>query len=500
MRRVLRPPARAHGTSSSSRSRRRSSTPGSRASRRPPPPPATPALERGQQVLLGSACVYCHTIAGTNASGTVGPDLTHLASRLVARRRRRSRTRPGYLGGWILDPQHVKPGNRMPAPTSPALSSRRSSPTWRACDDGRRRPSSASSARGRSRRRARAGSRTVDHKRIGMRYLVTALRLLPRWRRRGGGDARAARAARTSALLTPEAYNQLFSMHGVTMIFLFVTPMLSGFGNYLVPLMIGARDMAFPRLNALRLLGLPRRRPLHVRGPRARRWRRTPAGSTTRRSRSAVQPGAEHRLLRARPALPRHLDDGRRDQLHRHDPRSCARRECRSTGCRSSAGRSSRRRSRSSSRSRRSRPTACCSSWSATWGFHFFDARAGGDPLLWQHLFWIFGHPDVYIIFLPAVGIVSTIVPVFSRRPMVGYTWVALATMATALARLRRVGAPHVRRRAAAGLADVLRRGEHDDRDPERDPGLRLARDDARRAAGARRRRSCTCSASSSRS
>ena len=52
-------------------------------------------------------------------------------------------------------------------------------------------------------------------------------------------------------LLTPEAYNQLFSMHGVTMIFLFVTPMLSGFGNYFVPLMIGARDMAFPRLNAL---------------------------------------------------------------------------------------------------------------------------------------------------------------------------------------------------------------------------------------------------------
>ncbi|HEY7795096.1 MAG TPA: cbb3-type cytochrome c oxidase subunit I, partial [Gaiellaceae bacterium] len=62
-------------------------------------------------------------------------------------------------------------------------------------------------------------------------------------------------------------------------------------------------------------------------------------------------------------------------------------------------------------------------------GFHFFDLSAGGDPVLWQHLFWIFGHPDVYIIFLPAVGIVSTVVPTFARRPMVAYTWVALSTM-----------------------------------------------------------------------
>jgi cytochrome c oxidase subunit 1/cytochrome c oxidase subunit I+III len=68
---------------------------------------------------------------------------------------------------------------------------------------------------------------------------------------------------------------------------------------------------------------------------------------------------------------------------------------------------------------------------SRKWGFHFFEKATGGDPLLWQHLFWIFGHPDVYIIFLPAVGIVSSIVPVFSRRPMAAYHLVALATMAT---------------------------------------------------------------------
>jgi len=80
---------------------------------RTPAPPATPAAQRGQQVFLGSACVYCHRIAGTNASGEVGPDLTHVASRLSLGAGTIPNTK-GYLGGWILDPQHVKPGNRMP--------------------------------------------------------------------------------------------------------------------------------------------------------------------------------------------------------------------------------------------------------------------------------------------------------------------------------------------------------------------------------------------------
>jgi cytochrome c oxidase subunit 2 len=80
----------------------------------PAPVPQTVAEQRGQQVLLGSSCVYCHTIDGTNASGKIGPDLTHLASRRSIGAGVVPNT-PGYLAGWILDPQHLKPGNKMPS-------------------------------------------------------------------------------------------------------------------------------------------------------------------------------------------------------------------------------------------------------------------------------------------------------------------------------------------------------------------------------------------------
>ena len=122
---------------------------------------------------------------------------------------------------------------------------------------------------------------------------------------------------------------------------------------------------------------------------------------------------------------------------------------------------------------------------SRKWGFHFFDAAHGGDALLWQHLFWIFGHPDVYIIFLPAVGIVSTIIPVFSRRPMVAHTWSrsrrwrpGSSASASGCTTCSRSGLPQAH-------DDLLRGREHGDRDPERHPGLRVARDDHARPAGA---------------
>jgi cytochrome c oxidase subunit 2 len=85
-----------------------------RAEKKPASEPQTDEQVRGQQVLLGSACVYCHRIAGTNASGEIGPDLTHLASRQSIGAALLPMSK-GYLAGWILDPQHWKPGNRMPA-------------------------------------------------------------------------------------------------------------------------------------------------------------------------------------------------------------------------------------------------------------------------------------------------------------------------------------------------------------------------------------------------
>jgi cytochrome c oxidase subunit 2 len=81
---------------------------------KPAPAPASATLVTGQQVLLGSSCVYCHTIAGTNATGRVGPDLTHVGSRRMLAAATIANG-PGPLAGWILDPQHVKPGNHMPA-------------------------------------------------------------------------------------------------------------------------------------------------------------------------------------------------------------------------------------------------------------------------------------------------------------------------------------------------------------------------------------------------
>src|SRR3712207_9588846 len=89
---------------------------------------------------------------------------------------------------------------------------------------------------------------TTDHKRIGIMYLVTTFVFFIL----GGVEALLIRlqlGAAENTLLTPQTYNQLFTMHGTTMVFLFVVPIMAGFGNYFIPLMIGARDMAFPKLN-----------------------------------------------------------------------------------------------------------------------------------------------------------------------------------------------------------------------------------------------------------
>jgi hypothetical protein len=124
---------------------------------------------------------------------------------------------------------------------------------------------------------------SVDHKRIGIRYIVTAFVFLIA----GGIEALIMRlqlAHSDLKILSPEAYNQLFTMHGFTMIFLYAGPVLSGFSNYLWPLLLGSRDMAFPRLNACRI-GFSCSPGLFLYASFPLGLRPMPAGSTTRRSR-----------------------------------------------------------------------------------------------------------------------------------------------------------------------------------------------------------------------
>ena len=270
---------------------------------------------------------------------------------------------------------------------------------------------------------------TVDHKKLGIRYIVTACVFFAL----GGIEAavlRAQLARPDSQLLSPEAYNQLFTMHGTTMMFLFIQPVLSGYSFYLVPLMTGARELAFPRLNTFSyyvflLAGLFLYASFLVgQAPNGGWFAYTPltgprfdAGlnmdfyslgllflgiSTTAGAVNLIvsilrlrAPGmsidrmplllwssltTSFAVIFAMPALTAALGFL---ELERH------------------------------------------------WHFVFFDPALGGNPMLWQHLFWVFGHPWVYIVFLPATGMLSMIIPVFSRRPIIGHTFVALATVTT---------------------------------------------------------------------
>jgi cytochrome c oxidase subunit I+III len=272
---------------------------------------------------------------------------------------------------------------------------------------------------------------TVDHKRIGKRYIYTAFAFFIA----GGIEATIMRAQLASPgleLTGPEEFNQLFSMHGITMIFFFVTPMLFGFGNYFVPLMIGTRDMAFPKLNAFGY------------------WVFLFAGLFVY---SSFLTGAapNNGWFNYPPLSSAEFTPGRNIDFYTLGLGFL--------GISTTVGAVNflvtifKLRAPGMSINRMplyvwgilatsvavvfALPSLTVANAMLALdrlaGFNFFDTRQGGDVILWQHLFWIFGHPDVYIIFLPAVGIVSAIVPVFSRRPIIGYPWLALAMMATAV-------------------------------------------------------------------
>ena len=272
---------------------------------------------------------------------------------------------------------------------------------------------------------------TVDHKKIGILYLFTALFFFAI----GGVEALVLRiqlARPNSSVVSPEAFNQLFTMHGTTMIFLVVMPTLVGFGNYFVPLMIGARDMAFPRLNALSywlfpLGGFLLHFSLIAGGAPSAGWFSYAPLSETAYSSS---PGTDYWILAILV-----LGVG-----------SVA------TAINLIATILT---LRVSGLTIRRLPLFVWMTLVTSilvilalpvlnaavvmllidrrLEAHFFTATGGGNATLWQHFFWTFGHPEVYIMALPAFGMISEIIPVFSRKPIFGYEFIAGSTVAIAV-------------------------------------------------------------------
>ncbi len=269
---------------------------------------------------------------------------------------------------------------------------------------------------------------TVDHKRIGMLYMATAFMFFLL----GGFLAlliRAELALPGAQFLTDQQYNRIFGMHGTTMIFLFVIPLLVGLGNYIVPLQIGARDMAFPRLNALSYWlylfgGLVLYSSWVVpEGAPAIGWtgylplasgQFSPSQGVDLWSISLIILGASSTMgavnfittilnMRA-PGM-----DLWKMPLFTWSVLVTAFMVLLATPMLTGA--------------------LAMQLADRNLGTQFFSAQAG-DPVLWQHLFWFYSHPAVYIMILPAMGVVSEVLPVFSRKPIFGYSAIVWSTIA----------------------------------------------------------------------
>jgi cytochrome c oxidase subunit 1 len=272
---------------------------------------------------------------------------------------------------------------------------------------------------------------TVDHKKIGIMYGVVAMVFFFI----GGFEAlliRAQLAQADGTILSADKYNQMFTMHATTMVFLFVMPMAAAFANYMMPLQIGARDVAFPRLNALSLWtfvfgGIFINTSWFLGGAADGGWFMYAPNSSVPFSPTngvdfwtlgllmtgvASQVGAVNLIVTA---------------LNMRAPGMTLMRMPIFT-------------------------------WMAlvvqflllfaipiitvalflllfqrNFDATFFSVADGADPLLWQHLFWLFGHPEVYILVLPAFGIISEVLPTFSRKPLFGYPFVVFSGAAIGL-------------------------------------------------------------------
>jgi len=272
---------------------------------------------------------------------------------------------------------------------------------------------------------------SVDHKIIGIRYLVTAFVFLLI----GGVEALVMRLQLSRAaadVVSPALYNQLFTMHGVTMLFLFALPILSGFSNYLWPLMIGARDMAFPRVNALGYwlflaagVFLYTSFPLGL-APNAGWFNYVPLASGEYIPRLNIDFFALGMLFLGISTTAGAINFVVTFFKMRAPGMSLDRVPILLWGTLTA--------SFAVIFALPALSAACLFLYlDRHFGTHFYDAAAGGQPLLWQHLFWIFGHPWVYIIVLPAMSMASDMIPTFSRRPLVAYPYVALSTVAVGI-------------------------------------------------------------------
>src|SRR3954466_2170262 len=270
---------------------------------------------------------------------------------------------------------------------------------------------------------------TTDHKRIGILYLYATFLFFIL----GGVQALLMRlqlAQANNTLVSPETYNGLVTMHGTTMVFLFIVPVLAGFGNYLIPLMIGARDMAFPRLNALSFWlllfgGIAFYASVFFEPPQAGWTFYTPLSDDAFLADGGVDAwiflvhltglssivGAINFIATIHNMRARGMGWGRMPlfiwSILVYSYLLVAALPSIAAGV-----------------------TMLLTD--RHFGTGFFDPASGGDPLLWQHLFWFFGHPEVYIMILPVFGMISEILPVFARKPIFGYKAIAASTVAIA--------------------------------------------------------------------
>ncbi len=266
---------------------------------------------------------------------------------------------------------------------------------------------------------------TVDHKRLGLLYIFTSFLFM------GAASIEAflirlQLAVPGNTLLSPDVYNQMFTMHGVTMVFLAIMPLGIGFANYFVPLQIGARDLAFPRLNAFgywvyAVGGLFLYTSFLLGGaPDAGWFAYSPLTSLSNNPGNGTDfymiglfVGGIGTLVTAMNLIVTIINMRAPGMTMMRVPLFTWMMLVTSFLIIFAF------------------PPLTIALFQVimdrTFGTLFYVPAAGGMPILWQHLFWIFGHPEVYIIALPAFGVISEVIPAFSRKPLFGYPVVILS-------------------------------------------------------------------------